>query len=107
MVGYLISASREAYAGVPVVEAMLRSYPGASPDACVYGPVCVAEEARGRGLAAAMFAALRARLPGREGVLFIRRDNAASLRAQERMGMREVAGSALGGAEMAVLAYFV
>ena len=71
----------------------------------MYGPVCVAEEARGRGLAAAMFAALRARLPGREGVLFIRRDNAASLRAHERMGMREVAGFAHGGAEMAVLAY--
>ena len=105
VVGYLISASRQAYAGVPVVAAMLRAYPGAAPDAYVYGPVCVAEEARGRGLAAAMFAALRARLPGREGVLFIRRDNAASLRAHERMGMREVAGFAHGGAEMAVLAY--
>jgi len=64
-----------------------------------------AEAARGRGLAAAMFAALRERLPGREGVLFIRRDNAASLRAHARMGMREVAGFAHGGAEMAVLAY--
>jgi L-amino acid N-acyltransferase YncA len=105
VVGYLISASRDAYAGVPVVAAMLRAYPGAAPDAYVYGPICVAEEARGRGLAAAMFAALRARLPGREGVLFIRRDNAASLRAHERMGMREVAGFAHGGAEMAVLAY--
>jgi L-amino acid N-acyltransferase YncA len=105
VVGYLISASREAYVGVPVVEAMLRAYPGAAPDAYVYGPVCVAEEARGRGLARAMFAALRARLPGREGVLFIRRDNAASLRAHEKMGMREVAGLTYGGAEMAVLAY--
>jgi L-amino acid N-acyltransferase YncA len=106
VVGYLISASREAYAGVPVVAAMVRAYPGAAPDAYVYGPVCVAAEARGLGLAGAMFAALRARLPGREGVLFIRRDNAASLRAHERMGMREVAGFAHGGAEMAVLAYF-
>jgi GNAT superfamily N-acetyltransferase len=57
--------------GRAVVAAMLRAYPGAAPDAYVYGPVCVAEEARGRGLAGAMFAALRARLPGREGVLFI------------------------------------
>jgi predicted GNAT family acetyltransferase len=105
VVGYLISASRQAYVGVPVVAAMLRAHPGAAPDAYVYGPVCVAEEARGFGLAGAMFAALRARLPGREGVLFIRRDNAASLRAHERMGMREVAGFAHGGAEMAVLAY--
>ena len=105
MVGYLISASRQAYADVPVVAAMLRSYPGASPDAYVYGPVCVADEARGLGLAGAMFAALRARLPGREGVLFIRRDNAASLRAHERMGMREVAAFTHGDVEMVVLAY--
>src|SRR3712207_5386728 len=89
--GYLIAASRERYAGVSVVEAMLRAYPGAFPDTYLNAPGCVAEEGRGRGRAAAMFAALRARLPGREGVLFIRRDNAASLRAHARMGMREVA----------------
>ena len=82
---------------------MLRAHPGAAPDANVYGPVCVAEGAR--GLAGAMFAALRTRLRGREGVLFIRRDNAASLRAHERMGMREVAALTHGGAEVAVLAY--
>jgi L-amino acid N-acyltransferase YncA len=96
VVGYLISASREAYAGMPVVTAMLRAYPGAASDAYVYGPVCVGEEARGRGLAAAMSAALRAGLPGRKGVLFIRHDNAASLRAHEKTGMREVAGFAYG-----------
>jgi hypothetical protein len=39
-----------------------------------------------------MFATLRARIPGREGVLFIRRDNPASLQPHESMGMREVAG---------------
>ena len=105
VVGYLISASREAYAGVPVDAEMLRAYPGAAPDANVYGPDCVAEEARGRGMAAAMFAALRERLSGREGILFIPRDNAASLRAHARIGMREVAGFAQGGAAMAVLAY--
>ena len=43
--------------------------------------------------------------PGREGVLFVRHDNVASPRAHETMGMREVAGFAQGGAEMAVLAY--
>ena len=105
VVGYLISASRTRSAGVPVIAAMLRAYPGATQDAYVYGPICVAEKARGRGLAGAMFAALRARLPGRQGVLFIRRDNAASLRAHEKMGMREVARFTHGGAEMMVLAY--
>jgi L-amino acid N-acyltransferase YncA len=48
-----------------------------------------------------VFAALRARLPGREGVLFIRRDNAASLKAHARMGMREVAEFTHGGAVFA------
>ncbi len=105
MVGYLISAPRQAYAGVPVVTAMLRAYPVAASDAYVYGPVCVAEEARGRGLAAAMFAMLGGQLPGREGVLFIWRDKAASLRVHVRMGMREVAQFTCGGAEMVVLAY--
>ena len=38
-------------------------------------------------------------------MLFIRRDNAASLRVHARMGMREVAKFAHGGAAMAVLAY--
>jgi hypothetical protein len=38
-------------------------------------------------------------------VLFIRRDNAASLRAHARLGMREAAESTHGGAETAVLAY--
>jgi len=38
-----------------------------APGAYVYGPICVAEDHRGRGLARMMFAELRARLPGREG----------------------------------------
>ncbi len=99
VVGYLISALRQAYAGVPVVAAMLRAHPAAAPDAYVYGPVCVAEEARGLGLAGAMFAALRARLPGREGA------TTPPPRAHARIGMREVAGCAHGVAETAVLAY--
>jgi L-amino acid N-acyltransferase YncA len=90
VVGYLVSASHAAVAAVPVIAAMLRAYPGAV-DAYIYGPVCVAEEERGQGLAAAMFAELRAALPGREGILFIRTDNVASLRTHARMGMRQVA----------------
>src|SRR5919202_7078760 len=74
VVGYLVSSSRAANAGVPVVEAMLRAYPGA-PGAYIYGPICVAASERGRGLAGVMFTALRSRLLGREGVLFIRRSN--------------------------------
>ena len=104
VVGYLLSCSRNTNADVPVLRAMLDAYPGA-PDAYVYGPICVDEAERGKGLAAAMFRELRRRLPGREGVLFIGRDNAASLSAHARMGMREVAGFTHGGAAFAVLAY--
>jgi L-amino acid N-acyltransferase YncA len=104
VVGYLASAPLAAGAGVPVIEAMLRAYRGA-PDAYVYGPICIDEAERGRRLANAMFAALRARLPGREGILFIRRDNPASLRAHAKMGMTEVAEFAHDGAVHAVLSY--
>ncbi len=104
VVGYLVSASRAAVAGVPVIAAMLHAYPGAA-DAYVYGPVCVATDERGRGLAAAMFAALRVLLPGREGILFIRTGNEASLRAHARMGMRQVAGFEHDGVRFVAFAY--
>jgi L-amino acid N-acyltransferase YncA len=104
VVGYLVSASRTAVTGVPVIGAMLHAYPGTA-DAYVYGPVCVAASERGRGLAAAMFGVLRAALPRREGVLFIRTDNAASLRAHARMGMRHVAIFEHDGSSFRALAY--
>jgi L-amino acid N-acyltransferase YncA len=104
VVGYLVSSTLEAYAEVPVVQTMLQAYRGA-PDAYVYGPICVEKTERGRGVAGAMFEALRARLPGREGVLFIRRDNEASLKAHAKMGIREVAGFKYDGTDFAVLSY--
>jgi L-amino acid N-acyltransferase YncA len=104
VVGYLVSSPMSAHTDVPVVQAMLCAYRGA-PDAYVYGPICVDEAERGRGLAGAMFAELRVRLPKQEGILFIRRDNPASLRAHARMGMREVAEFTHGGAPFAVLSY--
>jgi predicted GNAT superfamily acetyltransferase len=104
VVGFLVSSPKHPPPEVPVMRAMLRAWPGAD-DAYVYGPVCVAAEERGRGVAAAMFAALRALLPGREGVLFIRSDNAASIRAHAKMGMRQVATFEHDGAAMLVLTY--
>ncbi|MES2187036.1 MAG: GNAT family N-acetyltransferase [Pseudomonadota bacterium] len=102
--GFLLASAREMNAGVPVVQAMLGVYPG-GPDAYVYGPICVAAAARGHGLAQAMFEELRRLLPGREGVLFIRQDNTASLRAHERMGMRAVAEYEREGIAYAVFSY--
>lgn len=104
VVGYLVSASRAAVAGVPVIAAMLLAYPGA-PDAYVYGPICVAAMERGQGIAEAMFAALRGLLPGREGILFIRTDNTASLRAHTRMGMRQVVTFEHAGVDYGAFAY--
>jgi predicted GNAT superfamily acetyltransferase len=104
VVAFLMSDSRETYADVPIVRAMLEAYPGAA-DAYVYGPICVQEEERGKGLAQALVAELRRLEPGREGILFIRRDNPASLRAHAKMGMREVADFAFDGVDYVVLSY--
>ena len=86
IVGYLLAASPGTVRSVPVVRAMLAAYPGRA-GANVYGPIVVAEAERGRGLAERLFESLRTRLPGREGILFIRADNSASLRAHEKMGV--------------------
>jgi hypothetical protein len=103
-VGYLVSSPLAANAGVPIVQAMLRAYPGAS-EAYVCGPICVDKNHRGQRLAAAMFAALRERPPGREDITFIRRDNVASMHAHLGIGMRQVAGFTHDGVDLAVLAY--
>jgi predicted GNAT superfamily acetyltransferase len=102
--GFLMTSTRTMNADIPIISAMLAAYPG-TPDAYVYGPVCVGAEERGKGLARAMFSELRRLTPAREGILFIRRDNSASLRAHAKMGMREVAGFVFGGNEFAVLSY--
>ena len=102
--GFLMTSTRAMNTDVPIISAMLAAYPG-TPDAYVYGPVCVSVEERGKGLAQAMFSELRRLVPAREGILFIRRDNSASLRAHAKMGMREVASFVFGGNEFAVLSY--
>lgn len=86
IVGYLLAASKQTVAEVPLVRAALIAYRGQA-DAYVYGPIVVADAERGRGLARRLFESLRARLPGREGILFIRADNSASLRVHAKMGV--------------------
>ena len=89
VVGYVLGTSLAANAHKAIIQAMLSAYP--APSECyLCGPVCVAESERGRGLARAMFEELRARLPGRPAMLFVRADNAASLRAHQKMGMRDL-----------------
>ncbi|OEZ59010.1 hypothetical protein JAB5_51740 [Janthinobacterium sp. HH103] len=100
VVGVLFS-NAAATAQAPVVLAMLAAYRG-SDKAYVYGPVCIADSERGQGLLALLYSAMRARHGGAEAVLFIRRDNIGSLRAHERLGMREVAAFVFDGAQFAV-----
>lgn len=102
--GFLMTTTREMNADLPIVQAMFAAYYGTA-DAYIYGPICVGAEERGKRLAQAMFAELRRLQPGREGILFIRRDNEASLRAHVRMGMREVAEFHFNGFDFAVFSY--
>ena len=88
--GYLVSSSKATQGHVPVIQSMLQAYPG-TLDSYIYGPICVADSERGRGLPAALMSALHERLPGRQGITFIRRDNERSMRAHAKIGMREVA----------------
>jgi len=104
IVGYVAATEPAAQAHLPVIQAMLRAYP-AGRGAYIYGPICVAESERGRGLAGALFDALRARLPGRETITFIRSDNAASRHAHAKMGMREVAEFTHDGVAQVVVVY--
>jgi predicted GNAT superfamily acetyltransferase len=105
IIGFLMTSTRAMNADIPIIRTMLAAYPYAD-DAYVYGPICVDGEERGKGLAQAMFAELRRLQPDREGILFIRRDNTASLRAHEKMGMHEVASFEFRGVDHAVFSYF-
>jgi predicted GNAT superfamily acetyltransferase len=105
VVGFLVSATADAMADVPIVRATLDAYPTRAADAYVYGPICIDAQERGRGLARLLFEELKRLRPRREGVLFIRRDNDASIKAHRKMGMREVSSFSYGGIDHVVLSY--
>jgi len=105
LVGVLISGSKASAAGAPVIARMLEAYRGGD-DTYVYGPICVAAGERGKGIAELLFAALKRTLPGREGILFIRQDNFASLRVhRDKLGMVERATFEHDGIRHVVLSY--
>jgi L-amino acid N-acyltransferase YncA len=104
LVGYLVSSSQAAIQDHPLPQAKFRAYP-ASPGAYNSGPLCIAASERGRGLVSSLFAEQRALLQGREGVAFIRQDNAASRAVHARYGFREVAEFSHAGVEYLVVSY--
>jgi L-amino acid N-acyltransferase YncA len=103
LAGYLVASSRSATQNQKLIEAKFRAYTG-SADAYNSGPLCIAATERGRGLALLMMDAQRARLAGREGVAFIRRDNAASRSVHAKGGYREVAEFSHAGIEYLAVA---
>jgi predicted GNAT superfamily acetyltransferase len=104
VIGYVVSSSLEEQSDDPILNGMLRAYPG-SPGSYVYGPICVDQVERGQGIARAMFEALRALLPGREGFTFIRADNAVSRNVHAGLGMDEVCAFSVSGVDYVVVAY--
>jgi len=84
------------------VLAMLKAWPG-SADAFVYGPVCIDQAARGKGVLETLYAELTRRRPNREAILFIKANNTRSLRAHARLGLVQVARFTLDGEVFVVL----
>src|SRR5262249_34428894 len=89
VVGYALATSIAAKSHVSIVQTMLRAFP-AAPNCYLYGPVCVTENERGKGLAAMMYQEMRKRLPGRTAMSFVRSDNTASIKANRKMGKTEL-----------------
>jgi predicted GNAT superfamily acetyltransferase len=89
LAGYVAFTSRDAQSHIPIVQAMLEVYP--NPGAYLHGPICVAQECRGRGVASAMFRAQRVHMGYSAVMSFIRGDNRASRQAHLGMGFSEVA----------------
>jgi predicted GNAT superfamily acetyltransferase len=104
IIGYVVSSSLANQSDDPILDGMLQAYP-ASLGSYVYGPICVAERERGKGVARALVQELRAQLRGREGFTFIRADNVVSRKVHAGMGMREAATFTVAGVEYVVVAY--
>lgn len=104
VLGFLMTSTLIKNADMPIIKAMLAAYSG-SEGAFLYGPICVSSEARNKGLAKKMFAALRPKVAGKEGVLFIRNDNVASIKAHVSMGMKVVADFEFSGKRYSVFSF--
>jgi hypothetical protein len=104
LVGFLVSSSPAATGHLALSQAKYRAY-SAGPGAYNSGPLCIAASERGRGLVSKLFAAQRSLIPGREGVAFIRRDNAVSRAVHAKHGFREVAEFSHDGTEYLVVSF--
>jgi L-amino acid N-acyltransferase YncA len=104
VVGYALATSIAAKSHVGIVQTMLRAFP-APPTCYLYGPVCVAESERGNGVAGMMYQEMRTRLPGWTAMSFVRSDNMPSLKANRKMGKKELGEFIHDGASYIVFAF--
>ena len=105
LVGYLVSSPPGSTQHLSLPQAKQRAYSGRR-GAYNSGPLCIVQNERGRGLIAKLFETQRSLLAGREGIAFIRRDNAASRAVHARYGFREVAEFSHEGVDYLVVSYF-
>lgn len=106
IVGFLLTTSQAVNnkRKVAIVDPMSGSYSG-TEDSYIYGPICVSQNQRGKGIAQLLFKELLRLQPNREGILFIKNDNEASLKAHKKMGMRKVSSFHFNRADFDVFAY--
>jgi hypothetical protein len=101
VVGYLMGTSLAANAHIPIIQAMLCAFPRRPTVTFMvrfaWPKASVARASPAR--------CLRARLPGRPAMLFVRADNAASLRAQQKMGMHDLGTFTNDGVSYIALTY--
>jgi len=116
--GYLCAGSLEFHRQFPLLAAMIDQFPRArflgQPLAVqrtfIYGPVCVAQPHRGRGLLRGLYDALRREVAGGydAGVAFVAKDNARSLGAHaDGLGMTIAGEFTFGGKSYWILAFHV
>lgn len=106
IVGFLLTTSQSVNKkrNVAIVDAMFASFKG-NKDSYIYGPICVSNSQRGKGLAQLLFKELLNKKPNKEGILFIKSDNEASLKAHKKMGMYKVSSFCFNNSDFDVFAY--
>lgn len=116
VVGFAFASRIEVLRHAPLVDAMLRAlegmpWPGRElppGEVFLYGPVCIAESWRGRGLLRRLYAAVRAAVEGqfRMGVAFVAEDNPHSLDAHVKgLGMACIGQFVSAGKRFHILAF--
>lgn len=116
LAGYVLAGAWDFYFQWPIFEYMASRFPGLSLDgepldvgsSYQYGPVCVAEEARGKGALAALFEfhrrCMAAEFP--MGITFINEANLRSMDAHRRkLGILKLDEFEFGGQRFATLAF--